>query len=144
MIFDVYWFIVYYETIKRELNKRLIYECRCDERRINKTERCTRLTYKSVPLHSMMHRWDLYGTGPTSTGRTCVGRCPLMTVVATCVHGNFGHRSYRPSSDVPSSSTRRCWTPQKKPCSSHVFSLCLTCWTSDILPRTRYHSSCGV
>ena len=24
--------IVYYETIKRELNKRLIYECRCNER----------------------------------------------------------------------------------------------------------------
>ena len=24
--------VVYYETIKRELNKRLIYECRCDER----------------------------------------------------------------------------------------------------------------
>ena len=23
---------VYYETIKRELNRRLIYECRCDER----------------------------------------------------------------------------------------------------------------
>ncbi len=26
--------VVYYETIKRVLNKRLIYECRCDERLI--------------------------------------------------------------------------------------------------------------
>ncbi len=24
--------VVYYETIKRDLNRRLIYECRCDER----------------------------------------------------------------------------------------------------------------
>jgi hypothetical protein len=27
---------LYYETIKRELNKRLIYECQCDERLKNK------------------------------------------------------------------------------------------------------------
>ncbi len=37
--------IVYYETIKRELNKRLIYECRCDERLKAKTERSTCLAY---------------------------------------------------------------------------------------------------
>jgi hypothetical protein len=39
--------IVYYEAIKRELNKRLIYvyECRCDERLKAKTEKSTRLTY---------------------------------------------------------------------------------------------------
>jgi hypothetical protein len=37
---------VYYETIKRELNnKRLIYECRCDERLKAKAERSTRLAY---------------------------------------------------------------------------------------------------
>ncbi len=30
--FKLIRFIVCYETIKRELNKRLIYECRCDER----------------------------------------------------------------------------------------------------------------
>ena len=29
---------VYYETIKRELNRRLIYECRCDERLKSKDE----------------------------------------------------------------------------------------------------------
>ena len=35
--------VVYYETIKRELNKRLIYECRCDEKLKAKAERSTRL-----------------------------------------------------------------------------------------------------
>ncbi len=36
---------VYYEMIKRKLNKRLIYECRCDERLKTKGERSTCLTY---------------------------------------------------------------------------------------------------
>jgi hypothetical protein len=36
---------VYYEAIKRELNRRLIYECRCDERPKAKAERSTRLAY---------------------------------------------------------------------------------------------------
>ena len=37
--------VVYYESIKREINRRLIYECRrCDERLIVKTEGSTRLT----------------------------------------------------------------------------------------------------
>ncbi len=37
--------VVYYETINREVNKRLLYECRCDERRNHKVERSTRLSY---------------------------------------------------------------------------------------------------
>ena len=37
--------IVYYESIKRELNKRLILECRCDARLKAKTEGSTRLGY---------------------------------------------------------------------------------------------------
>ena len=37
--------VVYYETIKRELKKRLIHECRCDERLKAKAERSTRLAY---------------------------------------------------------------------------------------------------
>jgi hypothetical protein len=39
--------VIYYETIKRELNKRLIYECRCDENLglKSKPERPTRLSY---------------------------------------------------------------------------------------------------
>ena len=36
---------MYYETIKRELNKRLIYVCRCDERLKAKDERSARLVY---------------------------------------------------------------------------------------------------
>ncbi len=36
---------VYHETIKRDLNRRLIYECRCGERQKAKTEGSTRLTY---------------------------------------------------------------------------------------------------
>ena len=37
--------IVYYESIKRELKTRPIYECRCDERLKTKTEESTRLVY---------------------------------------------------------------------------------------------------
>ena len=37
--------VVYYETIKRDLNRRLIYECRCDERLKSKDEESTRLVY---------------------------------------------------------------------------------------------------
>ena len=39
-------FVYYdYEVINRDLNKRLMYECRCDERLKVKTERSTPLTY---------------------------------------------------------------------------------------------------
>jgi hypothetical protein len=37
--------VVYHETIKRDLMKRLIYECRCDERLKSKVERSTLLGY---------------------------------------------------------------------------------------------------
>jgi hypothetical protein len=39
---------VYYETIKRELNRRLIHECRCDERLKAKAEGSTRLAYTEL------------------------------------------------------------------------------------------------
>jgi hypothetical protein len=38
-------FFVYYESIKRELKIRPIYECRCDERLKTKVEEFTLLTY---------------------------------------------------------------------------------------------------
>ena len=41
-------FHVYYETIKRELNTRLINECRCDERLNGKAEGSTLLTYTGL------------------------------------------------------------------------------------------------
>ena len=37
--------LVYYESIKRELSKRLIFECRCDARLKAKAEGSTRLAY---------------------------------------------------------------------------------------------------
>ncbi len=37
--------VVYYESIKRELKTRPIYECRCDERLKTKAEESTRLAY---------------------------------------------------------------------------------------------------
>jgi hypothetical protein len=38
----------YYESIKRELKTRPIYECRCDERLKPKAEESTRLTYTGL------------------------------------------------------------------------------------------------
>ena len=40
--------VVYYETIKRDLKTRPIYECRCDERLKTKVEESTRLTYTGL------------------------------------------------------------------------------------------------
>jgi hypothetical protein len=40
--------IVYYESIKRELKTRPIYECRCDERLKTKAEESTRLGYTGL------------------------------------------------------------------------------------------------
>ena len=37
--------VVYYESIKRELKRSPIYECRCDERLKTKAEESTRLAY---------------------------------------------------------------------------------------------------
>ena len=39
---------VYYESIKRELKTRPIYECRCDERLKPKAEESTRLAYTGL------------------------------------------------------------------------------------------------
>ena len=37
--------VVYYKSIKRDLKKRLIFDCRCDERLKSKSEGSTRLVY---------------------------------------------------------------------------------------------------
>ena len=37
--------VVYYQTIKRESNRKLVYECRCDEKLKPKTDGSTRLGY---------------------------------------------------------------------------------------------------
>ena len=40
--------VVHYESIKEELKRRPIYECRCDERLKTKYEGSTRLTYTGL------------------------------------------------------------------------------------------------
>ena len=45
---DLRAFVVYYESIKRELKIRCIYECRCDERLQTKTKEFTRLTHTGL------------------------------------------------------------------------------------------------
>ncbi len=61
---DTLLIVVYYVTIKRELNKRLIYECRCDERRKDKDERSTldpKLSFRSIQMLNIKKRnliWD--------------------------------------------------------------------------------------
>ena len=40
--------VVYYESIKRELKTRPIYECRCDERLKTKDEESTRFVYTGL------------------------------------------------------------------------------------------------
>ncbi len=42
------FFMVYYESIKRELKIKPIYECRCDERLQTKTKSFTRLSYTGL------------------------------------------------------------------------------------------------
>ncbi len=46
--FDITEIVVYYSAIKRELNRRLIYECQCDERLKSKAEGSTRLAYTGL------------------------------------------------------------------------------------------------
>ena len=52
-------FMIYYESIKRKLNRRLVLECRCDERLKAKAEGSTRLTYTG---------WRCYSKEKTRSG----------------------------------------------------------------------------
>jgi hypothetical protein len=47
-------YVTYYESIKRELKRRPIYECRCDERLKTKAEEFTRLAYTGL-LGGLQH-----------------------------------------------------------------------------------------
>ena len=47
-VYQTGWVVVYYESIKRELKVRSIYECRCDERLQTKTKEFTRLVYTGL------------------------------------------------------------------------------------------------
>ena len=51
---------VYYESIKRELKIRPIYECRCDERLQTKTKEFTHLAYTGLVVeleHLKILKW---------------------------------------------------------------------------------------
>jgi hypothetical protein len=48
LVLDENLSIVYYESIKREVKTRPIYECRCDERLKTKAEESTRLAYTGL------------------------------------------------------------------------------------------------
>ena len=50
--------VVYYESIKRELKRRLIYEYRCDERLKTKNEESTRLTHTGLVVELEHPRFD--------------------------------------------------------------------------------------
>ena len=52
-------FIVYYESIKRELKIKPVYECRCDERLQTKTKRFTLLSYTGLVVEHQKIRRDL-------------------------------------------------------------------------------------
>ena len=43
-------FVVYYESIKQDLKRRLIYEYRCDERLKTKNEEATRLEHTGLSV----------------------------------------------------------------------------------------------
>ena len=45
---DLTWGFVYYESIKRKLKIKCIYECRCYERLQSKTKEFTRLAYTGL------------------------------------------------------------------------------------------------
>ena len=52
--------IVYYESIKRELKIRCIYECRCDERLQTKTKEFNLLVYTGLVLELEHLKIDLF------------------------------------------------------------------------------------
>ncbi len=68
---------VYYETIKRELNERLIYESRCDERLKGKDEGSTYLVYTGFRegLEHLKIETRLINESPASA----IGECVILT-----------------------------------------------------------------
>jgi hypothetical protein len=70
-------FLVCYETIKRELNRRLIYECRCDERLKAKAEGSTRLTYTG--LRGGLKRLKIETSLKDERYESVMGECVILT-----------------------------------------------------------------
>ena len=85
--------VVYYESIKRELNKRLIFDSRCDARLKAKVEGCTRLAYTIWHEEDEVNKravcecdgWvcDLDATGAPSTFRVILSSAALARMLPT-------------------------------------------------------------
>jgi len=69
---------VYYETIKRELNKRLTHECPCDERLNVKVERSTHLTY--TVLHGGLEHLEIETRLIDERFASVMGECEIVTL----------------------------------------------------------------
>jgi hypothetical protein len=69
--------LVYYETINREVNKRLINECRCDERPKVKDERSTLLVYTG--LHGGLEHLKIETRLINERFANMMGECVIVT-----------------------------------------------------------------
>jgi hypothetical protein len=78
--------VVYYETIKRDLNKRLIYydECRCDERLKPKDERSTCLTY--TVLRGGLEHLKIETRLTNERFASAMGECVIVTLKVWCLY----------------------------------------------------------
>jgi hypothetical protein len=70
--------LFYYETINRELNKRLMYECRCDERLKTKAEGSTRLAYTG--LHGGLKHLKIDTRLIDERFASVMGECVIVTL----------------------------------------------------------------
>ena len=70
--------VVYYESIKRDLNRRLIYECRCDERLKANSEGSTRLTYTG--FHGGLEHLKIETRLIDERFPSVMGECEIVTI----------------------------------------------------------------
>jgi hypothetical protein len=68
-----------YETIKRKLNRKLIYECRCDERLKAKAEGSTRLTYTG--FHGGLEHLKIVTRLINESFASVMGECMIVTLI---------------------------------------------------------------
>jgi hypothetical protein len=80
---DLQIVLLYYESIKRELQTRPINDCRCDERLKTKPEESTRLLMKTVS-DTLGFFLDLLLIEKTRGRQYCV--CFVYSMVLVCVY----------------------------------------------------------
>jgi hypothetical protein len=127
---------VYYETIKRKLNRRLVNECQCDERLKAKAERCTRLlrsrSEKKIMFFcfSSFLGWSNRSSKASSvcgfrsrvlayTSRvSCTSRVPCMSLVLRVQDANVGRSvevTPAASNEVPNPNLEAIVSAQRAP-----------------------------